>query len=111
MRNLGVHGVDTDRYPLLGKLFDDGKHPCHLDLGGDPGGAGAGRLAADVDDGRALGDQLDTVLDSAIAVQEQSTVGERVVGDVDDTHHLHARISPVASLAPRTSPVASLAPV
>ena len=62
----------------------------HLDPRVDPGGAGAGRFAPDVDDGGTLGGQRDTVLDSAFAVEEQATVGERVICDVDDPHHLRS---------------------
>ena len=75
--------------PLPGKLFDHRQHARGLDPGVDAGGAGAGRLAADVDDRRALGGQRQAVLDGAVTVEEQPAVGEGVVGDVDDPHHLH----------------------
>ena len=52
---------------------------------------GLRRLTADVDDRRTGGGQGQAVFDGAVAVEEQASVGERVVGDVDDAHHLHAR--------------------
>ena len=58
--------------------------------GVDAGGAGPGRLAADVDDGGAFGGQRQAVLDGAVTVEEQPPVGEGVVGDVHDPHDLHA---------------------
>ena len=91
LRDLGVHGVDADRDALPGKLFDHRQHTCGLDPGVDAGGAGTGRLAADVDDRCALGGQCQAMFDGAVTVEEQSPVGERVVGDVHDPHDLHAR--------------------
>ena len=90
LRDLGMHGVDADRDALSGKLFDHRQHACGLDSGVDAGGAGAGRLAADVDDRRTLGGQHQTMFDGAVTVEEQSPVGKGVVGDVHDPHHLHA---------------------
>ena len=88
-RHLGVHRVDADRNSLSGKLFDHRKHACDLDPRVDAGGAGAGRLTADIDDRGALRGQLEAVLDGAVAVEEQAPVGEGVVGDVHDPHDLH----------------------
>src|SRR6478609_6724238 len=84
-----MHGVDTDRDTLSSKLFDHRQHARRLDSRLDTGGAGPGRLAAHVDDPRTLGGQCQPVFDGALAVEEQSPVGEGIVGDVHDPHDLH----------------------
>src|SRR5689334_14822940 len=92
-RHLRVHRVDADRNALPRKLFDDRQNARSFHLGVDAGGARPGRLAADVDDGGTIGGQRDTVADGAVRVDKQPTVGERVIGDVDDPHHLHPRVA------------------
>ena len=77
--------------PCAASSLIDRHHPGGLDRGIDAGRAGAGRLAADVDDRRARGDQRQPVFDGTVTVEVSAAVGERVVGDVDDPHHLHAR--------------------
>src|SRR5690606_9605930 len=52
----------------------------------DRGGAGSGRLAADVDEVGALLDELRAVLDGTRVVEEATSVGEGVGRDVDDAH-------------------------
>ena len=88
-RHVGVHRVDAHRKPLPGKLFDHGQHTRGFHPRVDAGGAGPGRLAADVDDGRAIGGQCQAMLDGTVAVEEQTPVGEGIVGDVHDSHYPH----------------------
>jgi hypothetical protein len=64
----------------------DRKHPPQLLLLGDRLGARTGRLAAHVEDRRALGRQPPPVLDGRVRVEEQAAVRERVGRHVDDAH-------------------------
>jgi hypothetical protein len=90
-RGTGDHclrGVDRDLGVGLqrGKPLDDGQHAPELLLLAHRLGAGAGGLAPDVDDVRALRHELHTVLDGGVSIKEQPSVGERVGGHVDDPH-------------------------
>ena len=72
----------------------DGDHPAAF-LGRIDGlGAGPGRLAADVDDVGALGDQRPAVGDGRLVVEVPAAVGERVGGDVEHAHHERAGRAP-----------------
>jgi hypothetical protein len=82
----GAHGVDGDRDPLGGQAADDGDDAAQFLGLVDPGGSGAGGLAADVDQVRALGDQVEATLDGGRGVEEAAAVGEGVGGDVHDSH-------------------------
>ncbi len=53
----GAGGVDAHRHAGGGEVADDRQHPGDLGGGVDPLGAGPGRLAADVDQVRAVGVQ------------------------------------------------------
>ncbi len=88
-RHSRVHGVDADGNSLCSKLFDDGHDAGRLRLGVDPSRTGPGRLTPDVDDARAFGSQRQTMLDGAVGVEVAPAVGERVVSDVENPHHLH----------------------
>ena len=55
----------------------------------DADGAGPGGLTTHVDDGGTLGRQSQTVRHRSVGVQIASTVGEGIVGDVHDPHHLN----------------------
>ena len=59
---------------------------------------GPGRLAADVEDLGALGDQLAPVLDRPLGIEEQPAVGERVGRDVDHPHDPGARCRSTSSI-------------
>ena len=61
--HLGAHRVHADHRPRPDQLGDDRLDPAQLLVGRDPLRARPGRLAADVDDVGALGDQLKAVLD------------------------------------------------
>ena len=61
--HLGAHRVHADHHPGPDQFGDDRLDPAQLLVGGDPLRARPGRLAADVDDVGALGDQLQAVLD------------------------------------------------
>ena len=82
----GAHGVDGDGDALGGQAADDGDDPAQFLVLVDPGGAGAGGLAADVDEVGALGDEVEAVLDGGRGVEPAAAVGEGVGGDVDDSH-------------------------
>ena len=86
-RHRGLHRVDRDlRGAVGGERGDDGHHAGELLLDRDRAGAGARRLAADVEDGRALGDELAPVRDRRVAVEPLAAVGERVGRHVEDAH-------------------------
>ena len=53
----GPHRVDADDHALGGQRPHDGQHPAQLLLGVDPLRARPGRLAADVDEVGAVGDE------------------------------------------------------
>ena len=90
LRDLGVHGIDADLNTLSGKLFDHRKHTRSFHPPVDAGSPWASGLTADVDDRGALGGQRHAMRDGAVTVEEQSPVGEGVVGDVHNPHHLRA---------------------
>ena len=75
--------------PCPASSLIDRKHARDFHARVDSGGAGARRLATDVDDGRTVGGQREAVFDGAITVEEQPSVGEGVVGDVHDAHDPH----------------------
>ena len=75
-----------------GQALDHRQHAAQLLLLGQRVGARPGRLAADVDDVRAVGRHPHARLDGAIdVVEEHAAVGERIGGDVEDPHHEGAR--------------------
>ena len=65
-----------------------GQDAPQLLLDADRVGAGAGGLAADVEDRRALGGQPAAVVDGLRGVVERAPVGEGVGRDVDHAHDL-----------------------
>ena len=62
-------------------------HTVELVLLADALGAGARGFGADVDDGRAGGHHVAPVLGRLGRVQPQAAVRDRVLGDVEHTHH------------------------
>ena len=50
-----------------------------------------GGLATHVDDRRPISGKGESVINRPPGIEIAPAVGERVVGDVDDTHHLHVR--------------------
>jgi hypothetical protein len=69
---------------VRGERADDRQHAGRLGAGVDAIGAGAGRLAADVDEPRALAVHEDAVRDGSVEIGVPPTVGERVRRDVED---------------------------
>ena len=87
LRHGGLRGVDAHRHAgARGQLPDDGHHAAQLLLLGDRFGAGARRLAADVEDVGPLARETQAVLDRRRRVEERPAVREGVRGDVDDPH-------------------------
>ncbi|CAM5545156.1 hypothetical protein SVIOM74S_07138 [Streptomyces violarus] len=82
----GAHGVDRDGDAFGGQAAHDGDDTAEFLGLVHPGRAGAGRLAADVDQVRALADQVEAVFDGGRGVEEAAAVGEGVGGDVHDSH-------------------------
>src|SRR6202035_2506060 len=80
------------------KFFDDGDHTGGLHPWVDADGAGAGRLASDVDDRCAVGDQRQALFHSTISVQVAPAIRERVVGDVHHPHDLDSRPAHLRSI-------------
>ena len=85
-RRGGAHRVHGGADALVVQKAHHGAHPLGLDVRGHAGGAGTGRLGADVDDVRAGGDQLARVRQRRARVEVAPAVGERVRGDVEDAH-------------------------
>jgi 2-haloacid dehalogenase len=89
--DFGLAGVDGDqRVHGIAKRLDHGHHPRNLLLHGHGFRTRACRLAADIDDIRAVGCQLHAVPDGGLRVGQQAPVGEAVGRDVDDTHDARA---------------------
>lgn len=82
----GAHGVDGDGDAFGGEAADDGDDAAELFLLVDAAGAGAGGLAADVDEVGALGDEVEAVFDGGRGVEPAAAVGEGVGGHVDHAH-------------------------
>lgn len=82
----GAHGVDADDDALGGERADHGQHPAQFLGLVHPGGAGAGGLAADVDQVGSGGHQVEAVLDGGLRVEPLPAVGEGVGRDIDDAH-------------------------
>ena len=74
------------RSVFLHERADDGHDPAKLLLNVDRLGAGAGALAADVEDVGPLGGQPQAVFHGGVGVEEAPAVGEAVGRDVDDAH-------------------------
>ncbi len=92
----GAHGVDREHDVVIREGFDDGDHALEFGLFGDANSTGAGGFAADVDDGGSVADHVAGVGNGDVGACEVggkplTTVGEGVVGDVKDTHHVCAR--------------------
>ncbi len=80
--------VDRDGHGQAGcQRLDDGNDPPNFFLGGDFGGAGAGRFPAHVDDVRALLDHPLARPHGGVGGRVSPPVGERVRSDVQDPHH------------------------
>src|SRR5690606_16812230 len=85
-RDGGPHGVDGDGDALRGEAADHRDDPPEFLGLVDAGGAGAGGLAADVDEVGALRDQVEAALDGGARVEPAAAVGEGVGRHVDDSH-------------------------
>ncbi len=85
-RDRRAHRVDGHEHPLGRERAHDGHDAPQLLLLVDAGGAGPGRLAADVDQVGALRDEIQTVLHRRCRVEPAAAVGEGVRGYV---HHPH----------------------
>ena len=83
----GLRGVDRNgQVGLLGKRPDDGHDAAKFFLNVDRLRAGAGALAADVEDVGPFGGQPQAMFHGGVGVQEAPAVGEAVRRDVDDAH-------------------------
>ena len=83
----GAHGVHGAGDAVGRQGRDHRDHARHFLRLGDPRGPGTGGFAPDVDDPRPLGCQEPAVGDGGLGVVVPPTVGERVGGDVEHTHH------------------------
>jgi len=81
------HGVHADEGAGADEGGDDRDYPAQFLFGADPLGTRAGGFTADVDDVRALGDELQAMGDRGARVLPLTAVGERVGRDVDHSHH------------------------
>ena len=88
-RDGGLRRVDRDRHAR--EPLEDGHDPAKLLVGRDRLGTRAGRLAADVDDRRALLSQPPPVRDRVPRAREAASVREAVGRDVDDAHDRRPR--------------------
>src|SRR6185436_7997627 len=83
--------IDRERYAarvaIGAQRLEQGQHAIELLLFGGRRGAGARRLAADVDDRGAVVEHLVGMVQRALAVGVAATVVERVRGDVEHAHH------------------------
>ena len=86
VRDLGAGGVDADGEPGVGERLDDGQDAAQLLLQRRPAGAGAGRLAADVEDVGTVRGEREPAGDRVAGLEPPPAVAERVGGDVDDAH-------------------------
>ena len=86
-RHRRLRGVDRQARARAREALEDGHHAAQLLGLADRIGAGAGRLAADVEDRGALLDERPAVCDRGRRVEPSAAVGERVGGDVYDAHH------------------------
>ena len=86
-RDGGLGRVDADRHRAARRERPhDRHHPPQLLLERDRRGAGAGGLAADVEDVRALRREAQPVFHGGAGVEEGAAVREGVRGHVDDAH-------------------------
>jgi hypothetical protein len=79
----------VDRYDRAG-LCEGAHHrldTAYFLAGGEQGGSGAGRLAADVDNVGAGRQQRITLPDRAIGIKPAAAIKKAVGRDVEDTHH------------------------
>ena len=97
----GVHGVDADDGSRLGERPHDRQHPLLLHRDRHALGARTGRLAADVEQVRALGTESEPVRDRGLGVEVATAVTERVGGHVDDPHDErgHPRPAPISVMS------------
>lgn len=107
----GAHGVDGDGDAFGGEAAHHGDDAFEFLGLVHAGGARAGRLAADVHQVGALGDQVEAALDGRRGVEEAAAVGEGVRGDVHDSHDRapvplrKARDAPASALLAHTASV------
>ena len=87
LRDAGPHGVHADHDALTGQSPDHRQYAAQLLVLVHPARAWPGRLAADVHQVRALGDQVEAALDPGRGVEPPAAVGEGVRRHVDHTHH------------------------
>ena len=76
LRHLGAHGVNADHHPGPDQLGDDRLDPAQFLVGRHTLRARPGRLAAHVDDVRALGHHPEAVLDRLPGAAPPAAVGE-----------------------------------
>ena len=91
--HLGAHRVDADHAPRPASSAHDRADPAQLLVLGRALGAGPGRLATDVDQVGALGEQLQAVRDGGLGLEPLAAVGEGVGRHVDHAHDDAARSS------------------
>ena len=89
-RHLGLPGVDRDADTLGREALDERDDARGLLVRRRGGAVGDARLGADVDEVRALGDELEPALDLALERVQAHGVGERVRAGVDDPHDQRA---------------------
>ncbi len=82
----GARRVDADDRALGRERGDHGEHARELGLDRHAARAGARRLAAHVEDVRALAQELTPVRDRGVRLVPLAAVRERVGRDVDDAH-------------------------
>ena len=88
--DLDLRRVDRDARAHRGGALDDRQHAADLLVGRDGLRPGTRRLAADVEDVRALVEQLAAVRHGRVRGEELAAVRERVRRHVDDPHDQHA---------------------
>jgi hypothetical protein len=83
--DFGFRGVDRDRHAHLAReCFDDRNHAGDFGFGIDRFGARPRGFAANVEQVRAFFDNLQSLLDRALRLDEVSAIGKRIGRDVDD---------------------------
>ena len=95
LRHLGFIGVDGDQHVHIraAQGFDHRQDARKLLLLADGSGAGAGALAADIQDIRAAIHELVGLFDGALgqlAAVHQAVAGEAIGGDVQDAHDVRS---------------------
>ena len=89
-RDLRLPRVDRDADALGRQALDERDDARGLLVGRGGRRVGDARLAADVDEVGALGDELESALHLAVERVQAHGVGERVVAGVDDPHDQRA---------------------